>query len=657
MFISGLIFKIVIILSLLTFFLKDKKLKAITLTSSILFTAITTFFCFNAFANSEAVSLKLDLLLWTWSGDSYIVIDKFNSIFIILYNVISLIGILYSFKYIENFDSVSTKIHYFALLWLQYSLFFIVVTDNFVNFLTAWEIMTITSFFLIIYDLKPQTIKVGVNYLIQMHVCFFLLLFGFSLMLKYTGSYQISSLANASMFSNHAYLATISLLLLGFGFKAGFIPFHAWLPKAYTTAPSHISGIMSGVMVKMGIFGLLKVLLITQSNLLLLGSVIIIISIITGIYGILQATFQNDIKKLLAYSSIENIGIIGIGIGLFLIGKVYNNVYMQSIALTSVIIHIITHSLVKSFLFFITGNIYKTTHTKNINLMGGLIKKIPATSTMFITGMIALAGLPPLCGFFSKFLIFYTSYSNIFNDNFYKTIILLCVIIALGIISGLSVFAFTKASGIMLLGNKRSNVEYNSKMDNNIYAEVILLSIILIISLLPAVLFNFIFNIVCSVNNIFVEKIYYQNLQEIFIKINIITVIFAAIVTIIYLIRKRFINRNGFEKQATWGCGYTAINEKMQYTSTSMSDNLFDLAKPLIKKNVTNINFKDKEVFPKNKRLDYKTEDYADMFINKLIYFGELIIKKFAVTQTGKIQHYVLYAFIFLIIVFIISFL
>ena len=175
-----------------------------------------------------------------------------------------------------------------------------------------------------IFDAEDRTIlKTGISYLIQMHVGMFFILIALLLVEKATGQMGFDALG--SYFSNHSNLPLFILFFIGFGIKAGFIPLHTWLPEAHPAAPSHVSGVMSGVMIKMGIYGILRVLMSVQSDLLLIGIIILIISMISGVMGVMMAIVQHDLKRLLAYHSIENIGIIGIGIGLGMIGLATEN--------------------------------------------------------------------------------------------------------------------------------------------------------------------------------------------------------------------------------------------------------------------------------------------------------------------------------------------
>ncbi len=224
-------------------------------------------------------------------------------------------------------------------------------------------------------------------------------------------------------FSNHSNLPVFLLFFIGFGIKAGFIPLHTWLPQAHPAAPSHVSGVMSGVMIKMGIYGILRVLMSVQSDLWWIGIIILVVSLISGILGVMMAIVQHDLKRLLAYHSIENIGIIGIGIGLGVIGLATNNAALSLLGFSGGLLHVLNHSLFKSLLFFNAGSVYQAAHSRNIEQLGGLMKRMPYTAIFFLIGSLAICGLPPFNGFISEYLIYLGMFKSLSAANLDQSII------------------------------------------------------------------------------------------------------------------------------------------------------------------------------------------------------------------------------------------
>ncbi|MFA6677498.1 MAG: proton-conducting transporter membrane subunit, partial [Bacteroidales bacterium] len=235
-----------------------------------------------------------------------------------------LTGIIYAKGYLQPYFKKKNKTeiawHFFNFLWLHISMILVVSLRDAIPFLMIWEIMSLSSFFLVIFESeKKETIKIGIKYLIQMHIGIVFIMIGFILAYVKTGA-AFSFDGLSIYFASHNPFGLFLLFFIGFGIKAGFIPLHSWLPHAHPAAPSHVSGVMSGVMIKMGIYGILRVLMYIHNDLFNIGLFILIISLTSGIVGVSLAIVQHDVKKLLAYHSIENIGIIGIGIGLGVIG-------------------------------------------------------------------------------------------------------------------------------------------------------------------------------------------------------------------------------------------------------------------------------------------------------------------------------------------------
>jgi len=253
------------------------------------------------------------------------------------------------------------------------------------------------------------------------------------------------------------------LFFIGFGIKAGFMPLHTWLPHAHPAAPAHVSGVMSGVMIKMGIYGILRVLTYIHTDLLSIGVFILVVSLISGLLGVMYAIVQHDIKKLLAYHSIENIGIIGIGIGIGLIGVSMKIPALAVLGFTGGILHVLNHSLFKSLLFYTAGSVNQQTHTRNIEHLGGLIKRMPKTTLLFLLGALSICGLPPFNGFISEFLIFTGLFKGLQAGGLTIDLTILGTFIGLALIGGLAIFCFTKVFSIVFLGTPRTEAPLHAQ--------------------------------------------------------------------------------------------------------------------------------------------------------------------------------------------------
>ena len=250
------------------------------------------------------------------------------------------------------------------------------------------------------------------------------------------------------------------IFFAGFGIKAGFLGLHTWLPQAHPAAPSHISGVMSGVIVKMGIYGIFRIITFLKADYLILGEIIITLSLLTGLFGIMNAAVHRDFKKMLAYCTIENIGIIGIGIGLGLIGIAKGQSLLVFLGFGGALLHVLNHSLFKSLLFFSAGSVYRQTHTRDMDKLGGLIKTMPKTSMIFLTGAIAIGGIPPLNGFISEFLIYCGILKGINSDGIAQITLMILTLAGMSLIGGISIITFTKTFSTIFLGTPRQKLKH-----------------------------------------------------------------------------------------------------------------------------------------------------------------------------------------------------
>ncbi len=657
---NGSLFLAIIFLSILVFFI-PRSLKyfysLLLLAGAVTLTSIWSFRLLSGSVEILAIPLNIVFI----HNGLILTVDRLSSFFIIVINITVLIGFLYARGYLEPYygskNALRFSIHYFSYIWLYLSMLMVVMFREGLSFLIVWEIMALSSFFLVIFDAEDRTIlKTGINYLIQMHVGMFFILIAFLLVEKVTGQMGFDALG--SYFSNHSNIPLFILFFIGFGIKAGFIPLHTWLPEAHPAAPSHVSGVMSGVMIKMGIYGILRVLVSVQSDLLLIGVILLIISLVSGVMGVMMAIVQHDLKRLLAYHSIENIGIIGIGIGLGMIGLATGNTALAILGLAGGLLHVLNHSLFKSLLFFNAGSVYKATHTRNIEHLGGLMKKMPYTAFLFLTGSLAICGLPPFNGFISEYLIYMGMFKSLSAANLYQSMLILGTVVGLSLIGGLAVFCFTKAFGIAFLGEPRSEHASSAREvgKNMIFPQYLTLAFIMIIGLGSGFIVKPVFSIVAQTFGLSDSALttgpFIKNLSQ----ISILAGIFIVTVTLLLVYRYFHLKGKQVETGPTWGCGYTAGTSRQQYTATSYAYNYNHIAKPLLQGKKIMEDIREDEVFPKKRTFISHNDDiFKKLLIDKPAGWLSGLLKKIAVMQTGQIQHYILYAFVFILLVLLLT--
>ncbi len=600
------------------------------------------------------------------TGEIPLRIDALSAWFILLINFTILTGALYGLQYMKSYrkQAINISLHCLAFLGIQTSLTAICIVQNAIVFLFLWEIMALSSFILIIFEhYRQEVIKAGINYLIQAHIAIVFLYIGFIWVGVRMHSYDFKAITEFSAtFPQLTSLALFLCFFIAFAIKAGFVPFHTWLPYAHPASPAHISGVMSGVIIKIGIYGILRLILLIHTDFVVLGVILLIISAITGIYGVMLAIIQHNLKKLLAYHSIENIGIIGIGIGLGSIGLGTNNYLLTTLGFAGSLLHVLNHSLFKSVLFFAAGNVYQSVHTLNIEHLGGLVKRMPHTSVLFLISALAICGLPPFNGFVSEFIIYTGLYKGMLGENMFPAFVMLSSILGMVLIGGLALLCFTKAFGVVFLGKSRHNshnipVEAGAGKLIPMYMTTVL---ILAIGLFP----GFFIQLLSEPLKLFTAKLsspantaaFALNISETIKYIGWSSIGFMALSGIIFFLRKKITNLHPERLEPTWGCGYTGETEKMQYTANSFVRSYRKLAKPLLSMHKKELIFD--TTFPGKSTYETAPNDkIEEVFIDIPLKNLKFFFGKFSFLQNGKPQFYILYGFVFIALVLAIPYL
>ena len=584
-------------------------------------------------------------------------IDVLSAFFLTVISIMSFLGVLYVNGYMKPYlgKGMNISSHCFFLMMLIASMIMVVTVQSAMFFLIVWEIMSLSSFFLVIFEgEKKEVLKAGIKYLVYMHLSMIFIMAAFVLLDAHCGSLRFADFA-ASVKPGSAFANLVFLLaFIGFGIKAGFVPFHNWLPDAHPAAPSHVSGIMSGVMIKTGIYGILRFLLFIGTPSKAISYAVLAVAVVSALYGVLYAITQHDIKRLLAYHSIENIGIIGMGIGVGMLGLAYNNQFVAVLGFAGGILHVLNHSIFKELLFFAAGSAYLKTHTRNIELMGGLIKKMPYTALLFIIGSVAICGIPPFNGFVSEFLIYAGMISGIPASSMSLFIVLVLAIAALGMVGTMAMLCFTKASGIMFLGNPRGvNLDEVSEVPRVMICPMTILAFLaFFIGMFPHYFITLVMMPVSEFVNGVGAIVPFENLFNLTSGLSYYFFIFFVFVVALLIVRKVLGRGKTEVVHTTWGCGYNRANNHMQYTASSYASLFISTLKPLFKR-VSHIK-KPKELFPKEAYYEQEIQDIEEAYIVKpLINWDEKFLTKFERIQNGNIQQYILFGLVFLILAII----
>lgn len=622
----------------------------------LLVAVITTIPAVNALTGNDVDIVISNTIVF---GNISFHIDSLTSWFILIINLTCINGAFYGIGYMKQYDQqkANLSMHWIFYLLFQSSMLWVCMIQNGLAFLIVWELMSISSFLLVIFEHQNKaTLKAGINYLVQMHIGVLFLATAFIWVYYSEGSFEFSAIEK--FFSSNPNLWLFLLFFVGFGIKAGFIPLHSWLPQAHPAAPSHISGVMSGVIVKLGIYGIFRIILFLKQDYMVIGEIIIILSLLTGLYGILNAAVHRDFKKMLAYCTIENIGIIGMGIGLGLLGIGNGNTMLIVLGFTSALLHTLNHSLFKSLLFFSAGSVYLQTHTRDMEKLGGLVHSMPQTALFFLVGGMAIGGLPPFNGFISEFLLYSGILVGIKSIGISYIALMIFSLAGLALIGGLSMLTFTKSFGTIFLGNPRTQLQHPPRevTFGMRLPQYFILTIMLSIGLFPRFYFLVVNGIVlrfipvASSGSILIPS----SLLNIISSIGKFAIVFIIFIILIYVIRNRVSRKRAVSIELTWGCGYVASNPRMQYSGKSFSKSLGKLLNFIILEKKKYKEIPTNEIFPQERRY---SSHYNDFFVTKI--FNGIVDKLlyslnyFQFIQNGKIQMYILYGIFFIVLIFL----
>jgi formate hydrogenlyase subunit 3/multisubunit Na+/H+ antiporter MnhD subunit len=632
----------------------------IAVTAVVLIAILSSIIAFGALAgkNFEYVFTGSSV-----TGAIPVRIDALSGWFIVIINFTCITGAFYGMQYLKPYRTQKSNLslHCIAYILMQSGLISVCALQNTLVFLTGWEIMALSCFILIIFEYhKRETLNAGINFLIQSHIGIMFLTLGFIWVATQTGSYDFKAI---SLFSGaHSLLTGVALFLcffFGFAVKAGFVPFHTWLPYAHPASPSHISGVMSGVIIKIGIYGIMRMLLVVNTDYLVVGYILLFISIATGIYGVMLAIIQHNLKTLLAYHSIENIGIIGIGIGLGCIGIGTANHLLTVLGFAGALLHTLNHSLFKSLLFYGAGNVYQSAHTMDIEKLGGLGKQLPQTAFLFLTAALAICGLPPFNGFVSEFLIYKGMFSGLQTQDTALILSVIFGIFGLALIGGLAMLCFTKAFGSVFSGTPRFDfhhkpVEANFGKLIPMYAVFVL---IMAIGLFPKIFVMALaepVHLFTRYSDHYIPAASLPGTSAVSM-IGLCSAAFLGLAGLIFWLKKRITGSRPQTIDVTWACGYAVPSAKMQYTASSFVRAYRKLAEPIF-----SVHKKKKEIrgiFPKSGGQETHPYDkLEEWLIDYPLQRLRKFLSRFIFLQNGNLQFYILYGAIFITLALIIPF-
>lgn len=502
-------------------------------------------------------------------------LDPLSAWFVLPILGLSALAAVYGAQYLDVYRSrESLGASWFFFNLLVASMVLVVLARNGVLFLVAWEIMSLASYFLVTFEDEEDVVReAGRTYLIATHLGTAFLLAFFVLLGRQAGSLEFGAIAAAGLL-NPALAGVLFLLaVIGFGTKAGFMPMHVWLPEAHPAAPSHVSAVMSGVMVKTGIYGLVRALTLLPPAPAWWGWLLIGIGILSGIWGVLFAIAQHDLKRLLAYHTVENIGIIALGLGVGLLGAREHAPVIAVLGISGALFHVVNHALFKGLLFLGAGAVAHAAGTREIEHLGGLAKRMPVVALTFIVGSVAIVGLPPLNGFASEFLIYLGAFQAQTSLGAAGAAPSLLVIAALALVGGLAAVCFSKVVGVVFLGEPRTEqaAEAHDAGFLLVAPMVLLAGGCLLVGLAsPGIVVALapIASVVAQVGRQPTAPLIEGAAGPLTAVVWAGTLVIVLTLTLAWL-RRVLLARGEVKVGATWGCGYARPTPRMQYTASS----------------------------------------------------------------------------------------
>lgn len=513
-------------------------------------------------------------------------LDALSGFFLSLIGILAVAVACYGPNYLRHYgeakQSLDSLVFFTGLFLAGMSL--VVLANDLFTFVFSWELMSVASYFLVIYQHQhSENRKAGLVYLLMAHLSGLLILAAFSILARFSGGFDFQIMHSVHLTQSWATIAFL-LAFFGFGMKAGIVPLHVWLPQAHPVAPSHISALMSGVMLKVAIYGLIRfsLNLLGVANLhWQWGLMMLSIGSLSALFGILYALMQQDLKRLLAYSSVENVGVIFIGLGLSVIFISEGHLVLGALGLIAALYHCLNHALFKSLLFLGAGAVLQHTHEHDLEKMGGLIHRMPQTAFCFLIGCISIAALPPLNGFVSEWLTFQTSLqAGVLHSTIMRSVIPIAAA-TLALTGALAAACFAKVYGVAFLGKSRTrHVRHAKESSFGMRSAMMMLTgLCLLVGVFPAFTIRLINTIPVALLGFGLTEANFQHwlwLSPISSQVSsysAILVFFGLSVMglIIYLLIARFSHSVSTKKLPAWDCGFGGLNSKMQYTATAFA--------------------------------------------------------------------------------------
>ena len=557
-------------------------------------------------------------------------VDALSAMFLLPVFIAGIPALIHAKGYLAGHAEGRTGWFWLFFLWTLGSMVWVTLARSAVEFLVAWEMMGMMSFALVAFEFhEKSTLRAAWIYLLACHA-------------------GAAFLIPAFIFGGSGIWAMGAVIaaLIGFGLKIGFPLLHVWLPEAHPAAPAPVSAVMSGAMINLGFYGILRMPYAQdQATLQALGWILLVLGLTGAFGGILFAVAQRNLKRLLAYSSIENMGILGIGFGLGFLGAAHGNGVIAVTAFSGAFLHMLNHAALKSSLFLGAGSILRSTGTLNMDRMGGLAKRMPKTFLSFLFSALSLSGLPPFNGFLGELLIYFAAFMALNAGITALTGAGLPVLLILAMVGGLAAVAYVKALGAAFLGEPRTQAAAEAQeRPASMLLPLLIGAVFSFILLFSApVLLPFFADLTTDLTGqtIALSEDTISALAVILAKTAIFSLFFFASAGILLRLRQRALAKKEEKVKPTWDCGYAAPTARMEYTGTAFVQPVVDFFASLLH-SVKKVRM-EKKLFPEHAEISVETEDAADRTVwNPLFHFFGKAADKIHRLQSGYLHLYVL---------------
>ncbi len=595
-------------------------------------------------------------------------LDALASFFVLTISLVGLAASIYAIGYVRHFHgrvSVAALGSFFNGFLL--SMILVVLADNGFFFLIVWELMSLTSYFLVVTEHEKADVRyAGFFYLIMTHVGTAFIILTFLLFFQQSGSFSFEAFRHPEHplpegLRTFAFLAA----LVGFGTKAGIVPLHVWLPYAHPAAPSHISALMSGVMIKMAIYGLLRVLFDFLGGEFpwWWGFTVLVIGAVSAWLGVMYALMEHDLKSLLAYHSVENIGIILLGIGAGMIFQSYGLQELAALGLVAGLYHTINHAMFKALLFLGAGSLLYATHTRNMEEYGGLLRRMPWTGLFFLIGAVSIAALPPTNGFVSEWLIFQSLFLSFQVPSLIVKLMLPLAAAMLALTAVLALACFAKAFGISFLALPRSSharhaeeVPWSMRLGMGFLA-----AICVFLGLAPMVVVPLLDRVTASMTGTSIaEKMLALdgwalapvNVEFSSLSSPVLAFVLVGAAALGLVLVALFGGFRAKRYSKTWGCGLT-LSPRMEYTATGFVQPIkrvfSTIYQPTVKLETELL--EESRYFAKRRRFEFHIEPLFEKYLYKPVVAAVYrLADRLRIVQAGSLHLYLAYMFVTLVV-------